>query len=105
MGERKKREANPEVMTIGQAALYMGVRYDVVRHLVQTRKLRHTNIPMPGDKHDRIRIRRCWCDEYLDANGIGGPQPAAPLAPSDAAIVSRIVGNLTAPAKTGAAAP
>lgn len=105
MGERKKREANPEVMTIGQAAFYMGVRYDVVRHLVQSRQLRHTNIPMPGDKHDRIRIRRVWIDEYMNANGVGGPEPAIPLSSEDAAIVGRIVGNLKAPAKTGAAAP
>lgn len=91
----------PEILTVREVAKYMSVRDSVVRHLLKTNQLRHTPIPIPGDKKDRVRILRHWVDDFMEAHGVGGPKVESPLSPDDAAIVDGILSELSTPTPGG----
>lgn len=70
--------AGPEpLMSIADAARYLNVSTTTVRNLAVSGKVRSTRVG------DRIRFRRAWLDEWIDAGGGEVPVPApAPKPPA-----------------------
>jgi excisionase family DNA binding protein len=75
--------AGPEpLMSIADAARYLNVSTTTVRNLAVSGKVRSTRVG------DRIRFRRAWLDEWIDAGGgevpvlSPPPKPPAPERPT-----------------------
>ena len=76
-GERAVTGGLEPLLTIADAAQYLSVSTTTVRNLALGGKVRSTRVG------DRIRFRRAWLDEWIDAGG--GEVPVPPPAPKPAA--------------------
>lgn len=77
-GERVATADIEPLLSIADAARYLNVSTTTVRNLAVGRKVRSTRVG------DRIRLRRAWLDEWIDAGGGEVPVPPPvpkPLAP------------------------
>jgi len=72
-GERPAASAPEALLSITDAARYLAVSTTTVRNLAVGDKVRSTRVG------DRIRFRRAWLDEWIDAGG--GEIPTLPPAP------------------------
>ena len=72
-GERAAAGGPEPLLTIADAALYLSVSTTTVRNLAVGGKVRLTRVG------DRIRFRRAWLDEWIDAGG--GEVPSPPPVP------------------------
>jgi DNA binding domain, excisionase family len=76
-GEPMAAAAPEPLLTIADAARYLSVSTTTVRNLAVGGKVRSTRVG------DRIRFRRAWLDEWIDAGG--GEVPVPPPVPKPAA--------------------
>ena len=85
-GDRPTASAPEALLSITDAARYINVSVTTVRHLALGGKVRSTRVG------DRIRFRRAWLDEWIDAGGGEVPAPPpAPTQPPPERVVSRPV--------------
>lgn len=75
-GERVAPAGPESLLTLADAARYLAVSTTTVRNLAVGGKVRSTRVG------DRIRFRRVWLDEWIDAGG--GEVPVPPPAPRPA---------------------
>ena len=77
-GEPRAGAAPEPLLSIADAARYLNVSTTTVRNLTVGGKVRSTRVG------DRIRFRRVWLDEWIDAGG--GEVPVPPPAPKPEAL-------------------